>query len=119
MIRLSRKYGAMRCFFILFGGQFFLNWILPTNPSSKNPAINILYGRTKNINLANNVAGRYRLAWVWGTIHIIFCWLMILSEKGLSTMNILVNIYPIIVQVYIGVRCWQLKKWRKTIYKTY
>jgi hypothetical protein len=108
------KYGVLRWFFILCGGQFYLNWILPTNPTSKNPVIKLLYGWMKALYTAKDVTNRYYCAIIYGSIHIIMGTLMFIDGRGFTIGNLLVNIYPIIVQVYIGVRCWRIKNFRRT-----
>ena len=63
---------------------------------------------------AKNVTNRYYCAILWGSIHIIMGTLMFIDGRGFTIGNLLVNIYPIIVQVYIGVRCWRIKNLRRT-----
>lgn len=55
------------------------------------------------------------MAYGLGVIHITYCVMAYNNGSMWSIINILVNIYPIIVQIYIGIRCYkviQLKKIR-------
>ncbi len=102
------KYGVLRWFFILCGGQFYLNWVLPTNPMSKNRLINLMWGG-KRCNWWWKYNDRIVMCYVYGGIHCVFAGLNLVIGAFWSPLNILINLYPIIVQIYIGVRCWRIK----------
>lgn len=102
-------------FFVLSGGQFYLKWILPTNPTSKNPIIKTLFGWAKFIYTGKDVETRYTCAWIWGGVHIILGTTMFVDGRGFTINNLLINIYPIIVQMYIGIRCWRIKNFHKIV----
>jgi hypothetical protein len=91
-----------------------MNWILLTNPTSKNPLIRKIYGWNKKGYCGFHYENRLKMAYVYGTIHLIGAISMTLLGDLFSLSNILVNLYPIIVQVYIGVRCWRIKNLRRT-----
>jgi len=107
-------------FFILCGGKFYLEWLLPTNWSSKNPFI-------KSLHLKNNVENRYEIAkslrsrldfaYFAGTVHV-FASLPMLFGINYWTflLNLFINIYPVIVQIYIGSRCVRLLKISKRLH---
>ena len=105
---------VIRWFFILCGGQLYMNWVLITNPTSKNPLIKFIYGWNKKAYCGFNYKNRLQLACLLGSIHIIGAIIMAFCGGFLSITNILVNIYPIIVQFYIGWRCWRIKNLRIT-----
>lgn len=107
------KYGVIRWFFILCGGQLYLNWILPTNPMSKNPLIKFLWGWMKMAYCGRDYNGRYWKAYLYFTIHFIFCVVNFIDGQMFSLGNILVNIYPMIVQMWIGYRCWRVRRIKK------
>lgn len=104
--------------FVLSGGQFYLNWILPTNPSSKNPLINLIYGGRQHC-WYGDYKVRLKACFMYGIIHIIGAILYFFINEFWTICNLAINIYPIIVQVYIGIRCYRiiiLKKDMKILY---
>lgn len=113
---MSRKlyYRIIRWFFILCGGKFYLNWILPTNPMSKNPLIILMWGG-KKCNWWWKYNDRMTMCYVYGGIHLVFAGLNLAIGQFWSVGNILVNIYPIIVQCYIWSRVWRIKNLRITV----
>lgn len=92
---------------MLIGGKFYFDWLLFTNPVSKNPlwkwfckwaAIHQWYGPLYRLDSA------YRLF----NIHLaLFGWYY-LADNAFSPWNILTNLYPMLVQVYIGGRCFKI-----------
>lgn len=107
---LLRQSDVLRWFFILCGGQLYLNWILLTNPTSKNPLIRAIYGWNKKGYCGFHYETRLIMAYAYGASHLFLAILMAFAGGFFSLSNILVNIYPIIVQIYIGARCWRIKK---------
>lgn len=105
------KFIYLRWFFILCGGQFYLNWILPTNPMSKNRLINLMWGG-KKCTWWWKYNNRIFFAMYMGVLHCVFAGLNLAFGTFWSPLNILVNLYPIIVQIYIGVRCYRIKNLR-------
>jgi len=102
-------YGVINWLFVLCGGKLYLDYILITNPTSRNPIIKLLYGWMRKAYTASNYTNRYYQALVLGTVHLIgFIWYSITGNM-VSVGNILVNVYPIIVQAYVGYRCWRVK----------
>lgn len=59
-----------RTIFILTGGMFYLNWILPTNPQSKNPVIIFLFyfGKRRS---TFNYTERIFFCYIYGGIHVV------------------------------------------------
>lgn len=102
-------YGIINWFFVLCGGKFYLDYILIINPTSRNPIIKLLYGWMRKDYTASNYTNRYYLSLVLGTVHLIgFIWYSIIGSIW-SIENVLINTYPIIVQAYIGYRCYRIK----------
>ena len=116
---LKRKYkisNILDYLFIICGGKFYLDYLLPTNPTSKfivwRKFMELCKLKYDVIRLTNH---RYHMAYGLGVIHITSCVMAYNNGSMWSIINILVNIYPIIVQIYIGIRCYkviQLKKLR-------
>jgi len=107
--------GVIRLVFLLCGGKFYLNWILVTNPTSKNPLIKLLYGWMKSSYSAKDFRNRYGFAWFFGIIHMVIAILMFIDGRGFTITNLLVNIYPIVVQLYIGFRCWRVMNFKTSV----
>ncbi len=101
-----KKRGVVDWLFLLIGAKFFLDWILPTNPQSKNIIIRYCWGNAKNPQNYNfgGYKIRFYMTFVYSTIHISFCYFSYISGNLWTIGNILVNIYPIIIQFYIGYR---------------
>lgn len=103
---------VMRSAFVWSGAKFFMDWILPTNWSSKNPIFRVLwlyYWRPKGL-----ISPKFRLvfAYVYGLIHITGLFTSVFITY-FSWSDVFVNIYPIIVNVYIGYRCQTVIRWRR------
>lgn len=107
---------VVRWFFIAIGGKFYMDWILPTNPTSKNKLIILLWGGKKRHCWTWDYKNRIKFCYIYGGIHIVFAILNAISGTFLSVGNILVNIYPIIVQLYIFYRCVRVLNLRTTSY---
>lgn len=105
----------LRLFFILCGGKLYFDWILPTNPTSKNPLWKLLWAlAVVSDNKIINPSVRLIAAFIYAAIHFVFFWIYLLSHSH-WWLNVLINVYPVIVQAYIGLRCWRiLKKRSKT-----
>lgn len=108
----SKVHNILRWIFILCGGHFYLNYILITNNKSKNPLIKFLWKRFKNNYTPKS---RLKFAYTAGLIHVGFAIGHIYTKSFFSLGNFLVNIYPIIVQLYMGYRCYRILKLRKKV----
>ena len=110
-MKFTRKYTLIDWLFVLCGGKFFFDWILPTNPSSKNPMwFMFKYGsKIKGDVCTSRILMCYNLT----IIHLSFAVLYTIFLNGFFTIeNILINIYPIIVQLYIYYRCKTIQNFR-------
>lgn len=96
--------------FILSGAKLYLDWLLITNPASKNPVIKFFWGWAELSYTAWTPTNRLQLAWVAGWLHFCFASMEIIGSGRVSITNILVNIYPVFVQIYIGYRCHKVIK---------
>ena len=102
-------YGVINWLFVLCGGKLYLDWILITNPISRNPIIKLLYGWMRKAYTARDCNARYHSAYIYGGIHLVFMIIQIASGSMWSVDNMVVNVYPVIVQAYIGYRCYRVK----------
>lgn len=89
--------------FIVSGAKFYMDYILLSNPVSKNPLIHILFGWSKSIYSAFDYRSRHKSSMSLFIIHLTLCFIMFILKRDLL-LNALVNIYPMIVQVYVGYR---------------
>lgn len=100
-------------------GRFYFNWILPTNNSSKNPLFKFILSKLGLANDLYSQGGRLRAkdriiaTYISASIHII---LVILYLDTHLVTQMLVNIYPIWVQIYIGIRCWRIIKHKRKLH---
>lgn len=101
--------------YLLSGTKFFCEWLLITNPTSKNPLIKLFFGWAKKSYTAFDPEARLQEAWKLGFFHLWFSIICIITYGGLDKCNIFVNIYPIFTQIYIGYRCNCILKKRKRI----
>lgn len=108
-------YDIIKCIFIICGGRFYLNYILPTNPNSKNPIIKWLWGWAKADYSGKDYKGRYFSSWLYFSIHLVGCIINFINGGIFSVANILVNIYPMIVQLWIGYRCLRVINFKKKL----
>jgi len=102
--------------FILIGGKFYMDWLLPTNPSSKNILWRFIMKPLKEGYTATKYERRFSSCYVLITVHTIGFIIMIFSSSILS--NILINVYPIIVNSYILIRLYKVIKHKKSISTT-
>lgn len=98
--------------FILSGAKLYFNWILPTNPASKNPIIKKIWGK-QNYTMCK-YKSRLTNSYFSGVGHMAGVIVYIFIDMPLWT-NILINIYPVIIQIYIGFRCFKIIQSRKKI----
>lgn len=108
--------------FVWSGAKFYMNWILPTNPMSKNPVIKLLWGWTWLAYTAKSPKGRLALAYTCGIVHVFGFIISIAVDiyrdnliSYSSAYNILANVYPILVQLYIGYRCYIVLQHRNSL----
>lgn len=107
-LRISRK-DPLTVFFIIIGVRFYFDWILPTNPVTKNPLFRLIYKK----NWITKISPTERLNFCYGFIAVhLFLGVFLPSDSIFYWENILANIYPILVQIYIGVRCYRIIKKR-------
>ena len=102
-------YFVISWLFLLSGGKIYLDYILITNPTSKNPLIKLIFGFMRKFYTANDVDARYFGAWSCGVIHFVFMIVYACIGSMWSVGNILVNVYPIIIQLYIGYRLYRIR----------
>jgi hypothetical protein len=106
----------MRTLFVFCGAKFYLDWILIDSPSTKNPVYKFLFGWLyRNVysecyGLKNGVGFRSVTAFFAAASHLFFLVKYIAAppfEYPVRTFvfELLVNIYPIIVNTYVLVRC--------------
>lgn len=107
------QYSVMRSFFILSGAKFYMDWLLVTNPISKNPIIKLLWGWTKKWYTGTKYEQRLHTAISCFTVHFVLGIIYYFIDCGFVT-NMAVNVYPCIVNAWIGYRCWRIKKLRIT-----
>lgn len=105
----SGVYLILTWLFLFSGANFYMNWILPTNPQSKNKLIKWMWGGFKY----SDPTIRLYMAFVYAGIHIFF---LFISNNFWTVGNILVNVYPVIVQIYIGFRCYRIIKFKENNY---
>lgn len=94
--------------FIACGGQFYLDWVLPTNWSSKNKVIKWLWRNDQGF---RSIGHRLDMCATFGWIHLPFLFISLPAPVGsvLFWFNIFGNLYPSIVQLYIGYRLVRVK----------
>jgi len=110
---LKKKYTIIDLIFILIGGKFFMDWLLPTNNSSKNIIWKTLVSIIKNSYSAKDYKTRYKSCFGFISVHIVcFIWFLFTSDM---LTNILCNIYPIIVNIYIALRLKKVLNHKKNI----
>ncbi len=97
--------------FILSGGHFYMNWILPTNQQSKNKLIKRLWGGKGWYNAHD----RYKYVFIYSAIHLPFAIMNAIGGYFWHPLNILINLYPLLVQLYIGHRCWKIIQHKKSM----
>lgn len=98
--------------FILIGGKFYLNWMLITNPTSKNFLIRRFW-KNNSIFRYSSIKDRYGACFALGGIHLLIGTFFLFIDQGLLPGNVLTNLYPCLVQLYIGIRCHKILKSRQ------
>ena len=112
-MRLFRKkLSTLDIMFIIIGGRFYMDWILPTNPASKNPVWRFIISPIKESYSSKNLNGRFIQSFVFISIHVVGLLFYIIGD-GDFLSNLLVNIYPIIVNTYIAIRINNIIRKRK------
>lgn len=101
---------VMRSAFCLLGGSIYMNWFLPTNWRSKNPLFKLFYFRKKQIGFID-YKERLQMAKTCFIIHLVLGIIYFLIKSPLW-LNLWINLYPMLVQLYIGYRCWVIVKKR-------
>ncbi len=94
--RVDASQSVLDWIFIVCGGKFYLDWILPTNPVSRNPVIRFLWGWLAYPYSAVNYKSRYNSAIIVAIIHTVGAVAYFKTDVDIIP-NLLVNIYPIIV----------------------
>lgn len=109
----SFLYSIICWIFIIVGGNVYLNWILITNPKSKNPFIKKIWSFDKT---KINITSRLEFAYFAGIGHFICMIIFGITSNFFSPANLLVNVYPVFVQCFIGYRCFKIKKIKESFY---
>lgn len=99
---------TMNTIFILIGGRFYFDYILPTNWSSKNPVYRFLWLRWLWSIKMYDPKLRLKLSFFYGSIHVVGAIANITTGTFMSWSNIMVNVYPVIVQIWIAHRCYKI-----------
>ncbi len=103
--------------FTYTGGRFYMDWLLLTNPKSKNPLIRAWAGSRRypfqksfailsSVHSGRSPRKRLCMAWVFGAGHLIIGIVMYKYTPHLWLLNAYINWYPVIVQIYVGYRCF-------------
>lgn len=100
LIRLKGYYEGdiYKKIFLFSGTLFYLDWLLITNPKSYNSLINYIYGNLTKSYSAFNYKNRYKLSYILMLIHFILFFVYIKSN---IIGNILINVYPLFVQLFL------------------
>ena len=93
--------------FVLTGAKFYMDWLLITNPVSKNPLWRFIMSPMKKSYSATDYKSRYTGCYMFIIVHIIMG-LVYLYTGGPFIINLLVNVYPIIVNTYLAIRLRKL-----------
>jgi hypothetical protein len=93
--------------FILSGAKLYMDWILPTNPSSKNPLIKFIYGWAKEAFVPFYIKNRIIQGLILMSGHTLFYLWYVLTNTSIIN-NLLFNVYPIIVQLYVISRLYPI-----------
>lgn len=109
---LKKRYNIIDIIFILIGGKLYMDWILPTNPTSKNILFRFMRPFKPGYS-ANKYNNRYKQSITFITIHLIAAICYFLTPCSLIS-NILINFYPIIVNSYILIRLQKVINHKKS-----
>ena len=101
----------MNISFILTGTKFYMEYILPTNCSTKNPIYKMFLKQEWGIR-AYNYKIRFNAAIGFFIIHFILAIIFLIIGIPFI-VNLLVNIYPCLVQIFIGYRVYRIIKLKK------
>lgn len=95
--------------FIFTGTKFYLDYLLLTNPSSKFILFRIFaYPLRYCYKLSRNSTNRFELAIMLFIVHSI-CFIIFLFISNSIITNILVNIYPCLIQLYYGYKTFKFR----------
>lgn len=95
----------------VLGVDFFEDYILPTNPSSKNELFMMIYWNYRNKFLKMWLKGRIVFWYIYWVIHL--WWLICHIHKDILWIDdILINVYPILVQVRTISRINEIMKFK-------
>jgi hypothetical protein len=84
--------------------KFYFNYLLITNPVSKNILIRFVYGGFKKDYGIKNKKSRCELSYMLIIVHSILFVFLFYIDTYISITNILVNFYPMLVNLYIAYR---------------
>lgn len=104
--------GFLRGLFMYSGVKLYMDWILITNPTSHNPVIRHIYGWAKEGCSAYRYKQRYILARGCLCIHGVFAIIGFFAGQPI-VINMLLNIYPCLVQLWIGYRIYKIIQFKK------
>lgn len=93
--------------FMFTGCKLYMDWLLLTNPKSHNLIICYIWGWTKEGYTAYKYKERYNLAIILLALHSTLAVIGICMRQPLI-INMLVNIYPCLVQLWIGYRLYNI-----------
>lgn len=115
------KYKILNFLFVITLGKFFFQWLLPTNPRSHNPICRIssqLMSLDYSATL-KSIKQRLKCAVATFIIHLAIALVFFFLEgMRINYGNVIANLYPMWVQVYIGLRCyWAIKEREKNSVK--
>jgi hypothetical protein len=107
------KYKILNFLFVITLGKFFFQWLLPSNPQSHNPVWTSLCRIIKldySIKFGS-IEDRVKGSLAIFAVHLIIATaFFILEDMRISLGNVLGNLYPMWIQVYVGLRCyWAIK----------
>jgi hypothetical protein len=89
-----------------------MDYVLITNPISKNIIIKFCFGYFKMLYSGATYYQRFYTAIMCCILHFIFIILYIIIKCDFI-INLLVNIYPFIINLYIGYRCYNIIQIKK------
>jgi hypothetical protein len=109
--------------FKLSGAEFYMDYLLITNPKSKTWFIRKFWFSYFDPNF-QSINSRLNFAYSTGYTHLFglllwiplyYCSLCKISLTEIFFINLFINIYPIIIQVYIGSRCYKIINFKNSI----
>lgn len=107
-----KKLSVYDWFFILSGGYTFMMWLLPTNPQSYNPLIRMWWKKDNRDYTAYAYENRLYGTIYLGLFHVTAFFFFICRDIGFIS-NLLGNVYPIMVQIYVGLKCYKILQHKK------